>query len=645
MTMQRTLHDVLIWAENREEPVDAIRALRRIPARLGMLDSDLALLPADLAHFERVVAGIGYALVSRAKNVEIVGRREDSRVRALLKRFLIVNCEATGAQSEVRSAYDDLIAIIRDHEGNPGSGRRWNCGRHRSLVILRARAACGPGELTQAEIDRIGREITAEKRKALRKAVSFLNSLRAVSEKIPALSPYLPQDSLAPPVGSSRARSMDWDALPPTFRRSFEMAADACLAGPDQYAEMLLARIESGEDPELVIAEGNAAAGLIGRPVGKADNARNQYRQSIIWLVRSWQDSGGKLDQLEDIRDVFSRTTVETAIRDQIQRSHEAPDLRDPLASQTLKSRLTALSTLAGRGLGDQTLVAIIRLLRLQHYDGPRGRLKSSTGIDTDADRIFALLRQKPELAAVWANAPCRIADVPRRNFLNAQQAGQPMREITALRQFAGAVAYALQLSRPMRTSCLRHARIASSGDVPANVLRAGPDQNILRLRFAPWEIKNARSLDVDISGSDATLLREWIGTHRARLIELQGLDSDNIYLFPGDAQPQQDSSDPVQLPRGCYAPSSFLDLWADASAILGVEETPHRLRHIVAVLILAAYPGDYARVAAILGNAEDVARRHYGRDDGEAAARHARAAILSAHPDVFKQLRGRRPS
>ena len=288
MKMQRTLHDVLTWAENREEPVDAVRALKRIPARLGMLDSDLAQMPADLAHFERVIAGIGYALVSRAKNVEIVGRREDSRVRAMLKRFLIAKCEATGDQSEVRSAYDNFIAIIRSHESNPESGRRWNCGRHRSLVILRARAYCEPGELRQAEIDRIGREITAEKRKALRKAVALLNSLRAVSDEIPALSPYLPQDFLAPPAASSRARSMQWRALPSTFRRSFEMAADACLAGPDQYAETLLARIESGEDPELVVAEGDAVAGLIGRPVGKPDNARN----SIAWRSFGWSARG-----------------------------------------------------------------------------------------------------------------------------------------------------------------------------------------------------------------------------------------------------------------------------------------------------------------------------------------------------------------
>jgi hypothetical protein len=57
--------------------------------------------------------------------------------------------------------------------------------------------------------------------------------------------------------------------------------------------------------------------------------------------------------------------------------------------------------------------------------------------------------------------------------------------------------------------------------------------------------------------------------------------------------------------------------------------------------LCLAVNPGDFATVSSILGNTEDVARRHYGKDSGEAAAKVVRAALLAHHPDIFKRMKG----
>ncbi|MDO5632533.1 MAG: hypothetical protein Q4G22_11940, partial [Paracoccus sp. (in: a-proteobacteria)] len=184
--------------------------------------------------------------------------------------------------------------------------------------------------------------------------------------------------------------------------------------------------------------------------------------------------------------------------------------------------------------------------------------------------------------------------------------------------------------------------RVASHGEAQANLLHSSPDKNIYTFKFAPFEIKNDRPITVDVVGQDAEILREWIDIWRPRMIALQDLDGDNIYLFPGSAVPAVDEGDPITLPRGCYSPSAFLDLWADASSVLGVHVTPHRMRHVVALLILAARPGDYAFVSAVLGNTEATARHHYGRDDGQAAARVARAAMLAEHPALFQQLNRR---
>jgi len=640
--MSFNLKDVDHWGEATGESADTMRALRRVPARLGMLDADLASLSADVVRYDLDIAGRGYGLVSRAKDMEKNGRREDSRVRALLKRFQAAHLGITPQNQAVRARYDAFMDLIEENEGEPGSGKRWNIGRHRSLCALRARAAVAPENLTQEEIDRIGREMSADKRKGLRKTIVFLNELVRLTNEIPELGEFLPPVQLAPPAGSSWARRMDWDGLPEAFRASFDAAADACVAGEEDLAEKMLARIEAGEDPETVMAEADELGASDANQVGKPTAAREQYRLAVTWLVRVWEDQGGDIGTLTDIRELFHRRTIEAAIKDQIVRSQSAADLRDPLASTTLKTRLTSLRTLAKRGLEDMMAVATIKLLQSKHYDVPRKKLAKTgdeAAIYMEVDRIFGNLRQRPELANIWSNAPRRIADDAREKIETARLKKNRGQELTALRMFAGAAAYAVQMSRPMRPECLRHGRITSRGDVHSNLVCTAPGEKVFTFRFAPWEIKNDRWVTVEVVGDDAEILREWIETWRPRMIELQKLDKDNVYLFPGAAQPKLEEGDPVVLPRGSYSPSAFLELWRDSSKVLGVHETPHRMRHVVALLILALRPGDYAFVSTVLGNTPDVAEKHYGRDDGQAAAREARAAMLAAHPDLFNQL------
>jgi integrase len=632
------------WAMETNQPADAIANLLKIPARLGMIDADLSSLPAGLADYERYVAGKGYALVGNPKNVEANGRRMDSRVRALLRRFWSAY-DGSGENCLVAQVrWDELIALIANLEGQPGSGSKWNFGRHRTLMMLRSRANCPPEDLTQAVIDQIGRAISSGKRKSLRKAVSFINELIRLDNEIPGLRGYLPLEKLMPPAGSSRARPIDWQELPDIFRTSFDLAADACLSDDEDAADRFLQRIEAGEDPETVMAEADLQASMSRASLNKPTAARGHYRNGIIWLTRAWEDHGGDIKELTNIRQLLTKTVIENAITDQISRSTSACDLKDPIASTTLKNRLSALKTLAARGLDDKAIVATVTLLQVKHYDKPRKikKMNKGDGIFMEVDRLFDMLRQKPELANIWCNAPRRIADAARVSITKARAQKSEARELTALRQFAGAVAYALQMSRPMRTACLRNARLRTSGAVHSNLLRTSPGERLFTFRFAPWEIKNNRWVNVDVVGDDADILQNWIENWRPRLIELQDLDPNNPYLFPGRATPARDEGDPMDLPVGSYSPSAFLELWEDASAILGVQETPHRMRHIVALLILLNKPGNYALVASVLGNEEATSRRHYGRDDGQDAAREIRAALLKQHPTFFSQLKKR---
>jgi hypothetical protein len=83
-----TLHDVAIWAGANGASRDGIYELKKVPARLGMHDDDLGLIPACLRHFEAVVAPSGYAVVSRSGDLDVARRRGNARVRSLLQQFL-----------------------------------------------------------------------------------------------------------------------------------------------------------------------------------------------------------------------------------------------------------------------------------------------------------------------------------------------------------------------------------------------------------------------------------------------------------------------------------------------------------------------------------------------------------------------------
>jgi hypothetical protein len=55
---------------------------------------------------------------------------------------------------------------------------------------------------------------------------------------------------------------------------------------------------------------------------------------------------------------------------------------------------------------------------------------------------------------------------------------------------------------------------------------------------------------------------------------------------------------------------------------------------------MLAVRPGDFANVSSVLANTEKVARRHYGKDSGEAAAVAVRESLIAHHPDIFARMK-----
>jgi hypothetical protein len=399
------------------------------------------------------------------------------------------------------------------------------------------------------------------------------------------------------------------------------------------------ARIAAGEDPGQVFADLEEQGRSERRVPENHVAALSGYRGAVTWLVRAAEDRGTNVGSLRSLREVMTYPVIKAATDDQVARSHAASDLKDPVASDTLKGRLTSLRTLARYGLRDDALVRLIDGQTRLSVTLPRSKVRAADldAEQMDADVIAALLRGHPHLAVTLVNAPERLATAA--DGLLARAASRRA-EDEALRLYGAAAAWALQMSRPLRTSNLRNVRLRALPEVPSNLTWLDKRRTSARLHFRAGEVKNATAVAARIVGPDATILGRWVEEVRPRLMTLRSLDEDNVYLFPGEALP--DELPGLVLPRGALAPSSFNGLWHLGGERLGVRFGAHRARHAVATLILAMRPGDYSLVASVLGDWEGTVRRHYGRDSGEAASAQVREELLRQHPDLMRAARRR---
>lgn len=622
-----TLADVLAWGEAAGEDYHALCELRKAPARLGLTDGDLALLPADMGYFERTIAPSSYAAVSRSRNIDAARRRGNARLRALLIRYAEAR-EPRASDDQGRADWDALIAWVEERSSPPGRGGRFQTGTARALYMLRARSGCAPQDLTQADVDRIAREVHADRRKSLRKGLRLLERLRQEREN--EIAGLLPVPVLTLPAGVARLPKRAWASLPGPFRLSAEAAIDRSISSYADHAADARRRLAAGEDPEAVRAAFNKAKV---KQVRNSEAARTCYRGAISWLLHAYEASGGRVSHLADLRDVFSIDRLESAVAWQIERTRRSPHHRNPEHSQTLHTYLTHLKLLAERGLGDPALVLAVELA----YHDAKGSMRTPGRTPGDElSRFCRLVQSSPRVARAIVNAPAEIYRVAQERL--AQAKAKPARELTALRLAMAAAMAAVQMSRPLRTGSLRYARCEHAGTLASHFRRV---QDRFVAHFPAGEIKNAIETEFEVAGEDARILREWLTVHRARYIALRRLPP-SPYLFPGESMPRHVKNG-LHLPVGCMSPGSFDIVWRDAMDAIGVRMTIHQCRHAIATLILAMYPGDYGRAAAVLGDDPETVRKHYGRDDAKAAARFVREALLATHPDLEARFAGRR--
>ena len=629
--IEATCGDVLTWAKAVGEKRDAIYELEKVPARMGMADDDLGLIPADLLHFHNVIAKTPYGMVSNAGDLEKARRRGNSRLGKLLERF-----HATHGVTKpvgVAASFDTLIDAVKAREGFTDDGADFATSSHKPLFALRARCRVPLEALNQVEVDRVFRDATVEKRKSLRRAIKLLNDLRIGHNRWPEIVPLLPSVVLSVPKTSDRAERIVWDTLPEAFRSEAERVFREVLLTPTDIAQWVTSLMANGTSSTEIDRHIHERVKNRGRRPKNSTSAIAGYKAAVTWLVRPYKQQVGTLDALLRLGDLMSRNRITAAIEDQIARSVASPTLKDPTKSQTLASRLTGLRTIARNGLHDQDVVAHIDVLRIAYHD----YIVTPKEMTEEAEQTCRMLQTRPDLAARFVNAPCELARLAREAIAEARSARNIESEDAALRLFAAAVQHAIQISRPLRTSNLISLRHRNSKEIAGNVTWIKKGQHA-ELRFLKGEIKNNRVVTVHVLGDDANILWDWLEVHRKRFLDLRELP-DSPYVFPGTARPRF-VKDAIALPVGCMAPATMIEVWALGDERIGLGISPHSCRHAIATLILAVEPGNFAKAAAVLGDTEETVRRHYGRDSGEQAAKAVRAALLDRHPDIFKSMK-----
>lgn len=627
-----TFTHLLDWAKETGKSRDTLYEIEKVAVRLDLTCEELDQVPADLSYFEKVIAVSGYGAVSRSKDLETARKRGNSRVRSALQRFLAARGHDT-PDAGVRASYDKVIGFIVENEGFVDHGALFTTSTHKPFLLFRARARLCLPDLDQAEFDRLWHDATPDGRKTIRKFAERIAELRRGHNLWPELADLLPRHDFVVPVSAERARRIEWMSLPASFLSDAEEVFQQTLRQPTDLKKWAKEQLRLGRSASDIDAE---IAARIGNKKKKLPNntktALAGYRQATTWLLRESYSPETGFAGLETLRDLFTTDALEAACDAQIARSAASVTLKDADESSTLWSRFTNLTTVARHGLRDPEILARIRLVRMFYAD----YILSPTEMTADAEAICDRLRKSPHLAAAFVNAPARLSD---RSSAEMKVAKTAFARERALRLSACAAAYSVQVSRALRPANLFMIRRKATSGCPRNLTWI-VDQQHAEIRFSGGEVKNGQTVIVNVHGEDARILWEWDRVHRLAYMKLRSIES-SPYLFPGAAAPRLRKS-ALKLPTGCMSVASIMELWDLGDRQLGLGLTPHQCRHALATLMLAVRPGDFANVASVLANTEQVARRHYGKDSGEAAAVAVRESLMAHHPDIFARMKRR---
>lgn len=479
-----------------------------------------------------------------------------------------------------------------------------------SLSIANLRAQCRathPALIDTAVATRALEACRPDKAPTLRRSISAFNKLIGERHRHSAIADLLPST----PIGDLprlRDHPLDWSRFGAGFLASRDRAIKIAIRNDRREADRFKGRL--GADPL-----GGRSRDRKGRkrPVRNVDAARKRHLNALSWLVRHADPDRAEAYKLTAIENLVTSETVERAVEYYVERALASNVLLDADKTSSGTSILSSLETLATRNGWSEEVIWALEDARYDRVDSYQSREMSA-----EREAFVKLVERDPAIARAIVSGPRLLKAEAEAAFgiwddLGARDRGE------ALHLSLGAALIALQLARSVRSRNLN------------GMLIDGPDAELIRpLRESrPWldihrsRVKNRRPIEGEIPERQWQVIVSWLDEGLPRWCAAKGIEvEENVWLAPG--------------PNGVLGRQSFNRIWNRCVARLGVPGLrPHMMRHVAATLWLAANPGDYATVAAFLGDSISTVEKFYARGEGAAAARLFADVIESIDPTL----------
>lgn len=582
-------------------------ALRRAGKVLGL---PLTMLPADPADWDRRIAGIPWAGHFPDEKAFQDWRK---RVGAILRRCAAAPAGPPAGNDPVAAAWTALAEHIETAEKTRLRNGRLRLPNLSSLSIANLRARLGhvhPRNIDAPEAEAALVSAPQGKGDSLRRSLRFLDGLIAAREAHPEIAALLPPNPVGP-LARRRDRPLDWSAFPPDLLASRDAALDRAVRSASPR------RGRRGPDP-LAGARRNRREHR--RPVRNPEQARKNHLRALSWLLRH-SGAGEIARSATDLAELVTEAHAREAVEIYAERARASAHLKDPEETSGLATTLSCLATLARRGLGDEDLGEALDDLRFEpEADTPYVREMSAS-----RERFVRMVDYDGDVARAIVGAPDRLLAEARWEMAGWKSLSTN-RRIGALKTAMAAALWALQLARSLRTRNLRELTAGEEGELRAP--RKAGDK--------PWvaisktRVKNRRALEHRIPQRLWEPIRAWLDEARPLWIAIHADRGfvENGHLFPGA--------------HGPVCAQTVCSVWNRAAGKVGVSGlTPHMMRHVTATLYLARNPGDYATVAAFLGDSAATVEKHYARCEGRAAVDLFAQVLEESFPDLRRHLRG----
>jgi hypothetical protein len=483
-----------------------------------------------------------------------------------------------------------------------------------SLSIANLRARCRethPANLNTQTAGRALERCRSDKAATLRRSIAAFNKLIGDRARHPAIQDLLPLT----PIGDLprlRDRPLDWSQFSEMFLASRDRAIKLAIRNDarkkkDQFGGKLGADPLNGRDRTRRA-----------RPVRNPEAARKRHLNALSWLVRHAFEDRIEAYRIESIEALVTCEAVEQATMRYVARAKASPTLLDVEKTASGSSVLSSLETLARRNDWGQEVIWALEDARFDHVDSYQTREMSA-----EREAFIKLVERNPAIAKAIVSGPRLLKAEAEAAFATWDELGAHSKS-EALHLSMGAAMLALQLARSVRSRNLN------------GMIIDGPDAELVRpLRQSrPWldihrsRVKNRRPIEGEIPERQWQVIVAWLDEGLPRWCAAKDIDFEaNILLMPG--------------PNGVLSRQSFNRIWNRCVNRIGVPGLrPHMMRHVAATLWLAVNPGDYATVAAFLGDSIATVEKFYARGEGAAAAKLFAGVMEAIDPTLATFLR-----